>query len=177
MSTSRSGRTSSPSPSTTAEILVGTFSYNKNAYGELAVKRAPRARTSELWYDERAGAVHLRRADRARERPGVVRRDEHHARRRRSAGGPRDLLRPQVGHLPPRQARDAFHRRDDGAGRPSSTTPPARSRRRNYIQKKAGLVAEHHHSYGGSSSRWTATATGGCASWTPTTRAGSTTWT
>jgi exonuclease III len=37
-----------------AELLVGTFSYNKNAYGPLAVKRGTKGEYHrELWYDER----------------------------------------------------------------------------------------------------------------------------
>jgi hypothetical protein len=34
-----------------AKILIGTFSYNKNAYGKLAVKRGTEDHQDELWYD------------------------------------------------------------------------------------------------------------------------------
>ena len=35
-----------------AEIMVGTFSYNQNAFGELSVKRGTKKTQAELWYDQ-----------------------------------------------------------------------------------------------------------------------------
>lgn len=36
-----------------AQIIVGTFTYNMNAYGRMSVKKGTAKRQEELWYDER----------------------------------------------------------------------------------------------------------------------------
>jgi hypothetical protein len=132
-----------------AEVLVGTYSYNQNAYGELSVKQGTKKRSErELWFDERV-------------RPHIS--DV----RRELANG---LVWCGEMNIMP-TAHDPLSGLETYSGRKSGIFPHAKVSlrsvatmagegtkfnyttgtvtQRNYIQKKAGLVAEHHHSYGG----------------------------
>jgi hypothetical protein len=132
-----------------AEILVGTYSYNTNAYGKLAVKRGTEhTYQNELWYDERL-------------RPFFA--DE----RRELAKGL--VWCGEMNVLP--TAEDPLEGLETYSGRQSAIFPHAKMSlrsiaamknsygtklnfttgtvtQRNYIQKKAGLKGEHHHIYG-----------------------------
>jgi hypothetical protein len=130
-----------------AEILVGTFSYNQNAFGELAVKRGTKkAREKELWFD-----------------PAV----EPYISDTRVELGEGLVWCGEMNVLP--TADDPLSGLETYTHRKSSIFPHAKLAMRsiatmqgegtklnyttgavtlqNYIQKKAGLKAEHHHSY------------------------------
>ena len=130
-----------------AELLIGTFTYNHNAYGQLAVKRGTRKLQGSLWYDNLI-------------EPYVV--------------DKRVMLTPslawcgEMNILP--TAIYPISGLESYTGRASSIFPHAKISldsvpsgkyegtkfcyttgsvtQRNYINKKAGLKAEFHHSYG-----------------------------
>jgi len=134
-----------------AELFVGTYSYNLNAYGPLAVKRGSRSdHQFHLWYDDRLA-------------PFI------------SAGDNKNIeIAPwllwcgRANILP--TAERPLSGFETYAGRASGIFPHARIQmqsipvnkheptkfnyttgtvtQRNYVQKKAGLKAEHHHTYG-----------------------------
>jgi hypothetical protein len=135
-----------------AEILVGTYTYNKNAYGQLAVKRGTLgAHQEKLWYDPKI-MPYIEAAD-----------------NRNIEVGPHLLWCGRANILPtdsdPLKGFEAY------AGRLSGIFPHAKQimvgvashhqeatkfnyttgtvTQQNYIQKKAGLKAEQHHTYGG----------------------------
>lgn len=135
-----------------AEILVGTYTYNKNAYGKLAVKRGTKtAYDNELWYDP-ALMPYIEAGD-----------------NRNIQIGPHLMWCGRANVIPtalqPLQGFESY------SGRHSGIFPHARQMmvcvpalkteatkfnystgtvtQQNYIQKKAGLKAEQHHTYGG----------------------------
>lgn len=130
-----------------ASIMVGTYTYNTNAYGKLAVKRGTaKERVSELWYDPRL---------------------EEHIVDRRVELGNGLVWCGEMNILP--TAVDPLSGLETYSHRKSSIFPHAQLAMRsiptmqgewaklnyttgtvtqhNYIQKKEGLKAEHHHSY------------------------------
>lgn len=134
------------------EIFVGTYTYNKNAYGQLAVKRGTKGETqTKLWYDPQL-------------MPYIEKTDG-----RDIELGPHLMWCGRANVIPtamrPLQGFEAY------SGRHSGIFPHARQMmecvaavkgeatkfnystgtitQQNYIQKKAGLVAEQHHTYGG----------------------------
>ena len=132
-----------------AQLLVGTFSYNQNNYGPLAVKQGTRKRTGpELWFDE-ALSSNIRDS-RIEIAPGLV-------------------WCGEMNILP--TAENPFSGLETYTQRKSSIFPHVKLGMRsvatmqgegtklmyttgtvtqmNYIQKKDGLKAEHHHVYGG----------------------------
>lgn len=131
-----------------AQIFVSTFTYNHNAYGELAVKKDTAKRQSTLWYD-RALNGFINDAD-IEIADGLV-----------WLGGENILPtaeKPLTGY-------------ETRTGRKSTVVPHVKIAMQsvasnkfeptkfmyttgtitqsNYIQKKAGRKAEHHHAYGG----------------------------
>lgn len=130
-----------------AEVLVGTFSYNTNAYGKLAVKAGKMIpKQEQLWFDPLiSGYINDKRIELAN---GLVWCGEMN-------------ISPT--------AEDPLSGLDTYTGRKSSIFPHSKLAMRsvatmrsegtklmyttgtctlkNYIQKKAGLKAEHHHSY------------------------------
>lgn len=135
-----------------AEILVGTFSYNQNSYGKLAVKRGTKKPyQSELWYDERimsyilAGdnknieiGPHLMWCGRANVLPTAIRPLE----------GFEGYSGRHTGIFP--HAKQDFESVVSGKNEATKfnyTTGTVTQQ--NYIQKKAGLKAEGDHVYGG----------------------------
>lgn len=132
-----------------AQLMVGTFSYNQNAYGELAVKRNKKKATDrELWY-----ALELEpffRDDRVELAPGL-----HWC-------GEMNILPTAVNPLANFEAYTGsdsgifpqvkFAMRSVAIGSRHTTAKfnytTGACTKRNYIQKRAGLLAEHHHSYG-----------------------------
>jgi hypothetical protein len=132
-----------------AKIFVGTYSYNQNAYGEMAVKRGKKAQHErKLWYDPIIEP--FIKDDRIELAPGLV-------------------WCGEMNILP--TAPDPLSGLESYSGRKSAIFPHAKLAmrsiptmqsegtklnyttgtvtQRNYIQKRAGLVAEHHHVYGG----------------------------
>lgn len=130
-----------------AQIMVGTFSYNQNAYGELAVKRGTKKDEEEdLWFD-----------------PEV----EPYICDTRVELGEGLVWCGEMNILP--TAEDPLSGLETYSHRKSAIFPHAKLAMRsiatmqgegtklnyttgactlqNYIQKKAGLKAEHHHSY------------------------------
>ncbi len=131
-----------------AEIKVGTYSYNKNAYGPLAVKKGTfDGYDRNVWYDQRI-------------LPFIVDGREELANGLVWCG--------EMNIIP--TANDPLEGLETYSGRKSAIFPHSKiSMRsiatmqgegtklnyttgtvtlRNYIQKKAGLKAEHHHAYG-----------------------------
>jgi hypothetical protein len=131
-----------------AEIFVGTYSYNQNAYGKLAVKQGTKkAYDRELWFDERL-------------KPFI--RDS------RIELGNGLAWCGEMNIIP--TANDPLEGLETYSGRKSAVFPHSKIAMvsvatmqgegvklnyttgtvtlRNYIQKKAGLKAEHHHNYG-----------------------------
>lgn len=130
-----------------ARIMVGTFTYDHNAYGRLAVKRGTRKVQHELWYDK---AIE----------PYVVDNRVQLARGLVWCG--------EMSILP--TAVYPISGLESYTGRASSIFPHAKitlesiasgkfegpkfcyttgtATQRNYISKKSGLKAEFHHSYG-----------------------------
>ena len=130
-----------------AEVLVGTYSYNQNAYGKLAVKAGTKkTRDHELWFDPCLKEyISDKRIELA---PGLV------------WCGEMNIL-PTAG--------DPLSGLETYAHRKSAIFPHAKLAMRsvatmkgegaklnyttgtvtlmNYIQKKEGLKAEHHHTY------------------------------
>ncbi len=132
-----------------AEILVGTYSYDKNAYGPLAVKRGTfdDSEDEELWYDPKV---------------------EEHINDHQVELGHGLMWCGKMNILP--TADDPLSGLETYSGRKSNIFPHAKMAMRsiatmqdegvkfnyttgtctkkNYIQKKAGLKAEFHHVYG-----------------------------
>lgn len=135
----------------TCELIVGTFSYQKNAFGNKAVKRGTfneREANEELWYAPEA--KRFIRDESIELAPGLV------------WCGEQNIL-PTAQH-----PLTSF---EDYNGRKSNIVPHAKMAlesvasmadeatkfnystgtitQRNYIQKRAGILAEQKHSYGG----------------------------
>jgi hypothetical protein len=130
-----------------AEILVGTFTYNQNAYGNMAVKRGKKKeRQTELWYDPRI---------------------EEYICDKRIELGNGLIWCGEMNILP--TAVDPLSGLETYTHRKSAIFPHAKVAMRsiatmqgegtklnfttgtvtlkNYIQKKEGIKAEHHHRY------------------------------
>lgn len=134
-----------------AEIFIGTYTYNMNAYGAMSVKRGTKKEhQSGLWYDERL-MPYIEKADNVN-----------------IELAPNLLWCGKANILP--TAERPLSGFETYAGRASGIFPHAKIAlqsipvnkheaikmnyttgtvtQRNYIQKKAGLKAEHHHTYG-----------------------------
>lgn len=135
-----------------ATILVGTYSYNQNAYGPLSVKRTKdgkkKPKETEPWYAEKL--MPYLSDERMQLGNGLV------------WCGEMNILPTAV---------DPLAGLESYSGRDSAIFPHAKLAmrsiptmqtegtklnyttgtvtKRNYIQKRAGLIAEHHHIYGG----------------------------
>lgn len=131
-----------------AEVLVGTFTYNKSAYGQKAVKRGSRVDTeTRVWYDEQL-TEHL--CDETVEL------------------APRLTWRGELNILP--TAMNPLSQMEAYGGRDSNLVPHAKFAmqavaglagegtkhnyttgtvtQRNYLQKKIGILSEQYHGYG-----------------------------
>lgn len=136
-----------------AEILVGTYTYNQNHYGKLSVKRGTdKPEETQLWYDPKLQVIGLSRLadERIELAKGLVWCGEYNA------------LPTNVNPL---AGLESY------TGRKSSIFPHAKLAmrsiptmqgegvklnyttgtvtQRNYIQKREGVIAEFHHIYGG----------------------------
>lgn len=132
-----------------AEILVGSYSYNKQSHGPKSVKRnAEQAPDDKLWYDKRL-LDHFA-DDRLELAPGLVWCGEQNIMPTavRPLTGLENYTRQSSGIFP-----HAKFQLQSVARMPS--TPQAKFNyttgtvtQRNYIARKAGLRAEFHHCYG-----------------------------
>lgn len=134
-----------------AEILCSSFTYNQNAYGELAVKRGTAGPAQRrLWYDPEIEPL-LDASDRDIElAPGLVWCGRMNT--LPTAVNPLSGFETYTG----RRSGIFPHTRQAMQSVASVKTDPAKFNyttgtvtQRNYIQKRAGLRAEFHHIYGG----------------------------
>jgi transposase-like protein len=134
-----------------AEILIGTFTYNKSAYGDKAVKRGTFNRskdTDDLWYDPQLTPfIHDKRIELA---PGLVWCGEMNI--IPTADDPLSGFENYTG----RRSGIFPHVKMEMRSIASAKYEPTKFNYttgtltlRNYIQKKAGLKGEFHHVYGG----------------------------
>ncbi len=132
-----------------AQILVGTFSYNQNAFGELSVKRGTKKpKETELWYDP-VLEPYIKNADKRIELgEGLVWCGEMNI--IPTADDPLSGLETYTHRksaiFPHAKLAMRSIATMQGEGTKLNYTTGAVTLQ-NYIQKKAGLKAEHHHSY------------------------------
>lgn len=132
-----------------AEILVGTFSYNVNAFGKLATKRDRKhEHQSELWYAEEVEPYIV--DDPIELAPGLQWRGEMNILPtavdplngfETYKSGRASAIFPHV-KFAMRSIAGAKHEATKFTYTTGTVT------QRNYVQKRAGLRAEHHHCYG-----------------------------
>ena len=133
-----------------AELMVGTFSYNKGAYGSKSVKRGTTSwldRHDDLWYDPQLTEFIV--DETIQLAPGLVWAGELNI--IPTAPDPLSNLESYHGRdsniIPHAQHAMASVASLDGeAAKLNYTTGTVTQR--NYIQKKAGLKAERYHGYG-----------------------------
>lgn len=131
-----------------AQLFVSTFTYNHNAYGELAVKRGTQKRQGKLWYAEEIrdyvcdedmevadGLVWLGGENIIPTAEKPLTGYETHA-------GRKSIIIPHTKIACQTVASNKF----EPAKYMYTTGTVTQS---NYIQKKAGRKAEHHHAYAG----------------------------
>jgi len=131
-----------------ATILIGTYSYNQNAYGELAVKRGTKKPSEkELWYDEELKPYFS--DTRVKLGDGLVWCGEFNA--LPTATNPLSGLESYS----ERKSTIFPHAKMAMRSIPTMLDAPAKLifttgtvTKMNYIQKRAGTIAEHHHVYG-----------------------------
>lgn len=132
-----------------AQILIGTYSYNKNKYGPLAVKRGTKdSYQTHLWYDNRIEPFIS--DDRIELGNGLVWCGEMNI--MPTDADPLNGLETYSGRksgiFPHTKIAMRSIATAQGDGTKLNFTTGTTTQR-NYIQKKAGLKAEHHHTYGG----------------------------
>lgn len=132
-----------------AQIIIGTYSYNKNAYGALAVKRGTKEpKDKELWYDERiekyiydenhelgAGLLWIGKGN-------IIPTENNPLSGFQAYSGAKSCIFPHA-KIEMRSVAAL-----QGRGTKLMYTTGTITKR-NYIQKKAGLKAEQAHAYGG----------------------------
>jgi hypothetical protein len=132
-----------------AEILVGTFSYNQNHFGPLAVKRNQKHEYQrELWYDPQI--TPFIRDSRIQLGKGLVWCGEMNIMPTtpnplsglETYSGRQSAIFPQA-----KIALDSVASIQGSGSKLNYTTGSVT--KRNYIAKRAGLIAEFHHTYGG----------------------------
>jgi hypothetical protein len=132
-----------------AEILVGTYSYNQNAFGELAVKRGKaKKQEKELWYDPKLKDYFC--DHRKQLANGLVWCGEYNALPTavnplaglESYSGRQSAIFPHA-----KLAMRSIATMQDAGTKLNYTTGTVTEK--NYIQKRAGTIAEFHHVYGG----------------------------
>jgi hypothetical protein len=131
-----------------AEIMVGTFSYDQNQFGEMSVKRGKdKPAESEMWYDARIEPfIQDRRIELGK---GLV------------WCGEMNILPTQMDPLASLESYTARRSAIFPHAKMAMRSVPAMLgesaklnyttgtvTQRNYVQKRAGLIAEHHHVYG-----------------------------
>lgn len=133
-----------------AEVLVGTFTYNKSAYGEKSVKRGTQTAgdDDELWYDPEV--ERFIRDERVQLAPGLLWCGEMNILPTatdplsgfETYGGRNSCIFPHTRH----EMRSVISGKHEGTKMNFTTGTLGQ---RNYIQKRAGLRAEESHVYGG----------------------------
>lgn len=131
-----------------AELMIGTFTYNKSAYGPMAVKKDTYTKgDTQLWYDERL-LPHIR-DERVQLADGLVWCGEMNI--LPTAQRPLSELHTYTGL----QSGIFPHAKIALKSVPTSKSEPPKFNyttgactMRNYIKKLAGLRAEFHHTYG-----------------------------
>jgi hypothetical protein len=132
-----------------AEIIVGTFTYNQNAYGKLSVKRGKAAdKETELWYDP--FITKYINDERIELAPGLVWCGEMNI--LPTAVNPLAGLESYTGRASAIFPHAKLAMRSiatmQGEGVKLNYTTGTVTQR-NYIQKREGVIAEFHHIYGG----------------------------
>jgi hypothetical protein len=131
-----------------AEILVGTYSYNQNVFGELSVKRGKKAeRERKLWYDPKLKDYFC--DSRKQLAKGLVWCGEYNALPTavnplaglESYSGRKSAIFPHA-----KMAMRSIATMQDAGTKLNFTTGTVTQK--NYIQKREGVIAEHHHVYG-----------------------------
>jgi Bacterial regulatory protein, Fis family len=131
-----------------AEILVGTYSYNQNAYGKLSVKRGKdKLQEKELWYDPKL--TPYLNDERKQLAKGLVWCGEYNALPTvvnplaglESYSGRQSAIFPHA-----KLAMRSIATMQDAGTKLNFTTGTVTQK--NYIQKRAGTIAEFHHVYG-----------------------------
>ncbi len=132
-----------------AEVLVGTFSYNQNAFGPLSVKRGTKKPYERvLWYDPK---IEPFIADVRRElgeglvwcgEMNILPTQENPLASLETYSARKSAIFPHA-KLTMRSVPSMM-----GEGTKLNYTTGTVTKR-NYIQKRIGLIAEHHHVYGG----------------------------
>ena len=133
-----------------AEIIIGTFSYDQNSYGQLSVKRDTyKGGETELWYDE-VLLPYIRDERRVQLGKGLVWCGEMNI--IPTASDPLSGLETYSGResaiFPHAKIAMRSIAAIQGSGAKLNFTTGTVTQR-NYIQKRAGLTAEFHHTYGG----------------------------
>lgn len=132
-----------------AQVMVGTFTYNQNAYGKMSVKRGTvKGQDTDLWYDpvvekyivdeRHALAASLQWCGEMNILPTAV--------------NPLGGFETYTGRASSIFPQVKFAMRSIPSGRYEGTKfmyTTGTVTQRNYIQKREGLKAEHHHCYGG----------------------------
>jgi hypothetical protein len=131
-----------------AAILIGTFSYNQNAFGSMATKRGTEKHDKDLWYDERLKPYFA--DERIRLAEGLVWCGEMNI--MPTAENPLSGLETYSGRksaiVPHAKIAMQSVAAMKGEGVKFNYTTGTVTQM-NYIQKKAGQKGEHHHTYGG----------------------------
>jgi len=133
-----------------ADILVGTYSYDKNAYGPLAVKRGTwdGDDDEDLWYDPKIesnisdGLLELGNGLIWCGSMNILPTADDPLSGLETWSGRKSAIFPHA-----KLAMRSIATMQDEGTKFNYTTGTVT--KRNYIQKKAGLKAEHHHVYGG----------------------------
>lgn len=131
-----------------AELLVGTFSYNLNAYGSKSTKRGKEKEKSKLWYAE--GIKPFIVDQRVELAPNLIWCGEMNIlpTAKRPLSGLETYTQTSSGIFPHvKFAMDSIPSLIRGEPTKFNYTTGCVTKR-NYIQKKQGIQAEFHHSYG-----------------------------
>lgn len=134
-----------------ADIFVGTYTYNKSAYGKNSVKFGTKEEETEgLWFDNRL-LPHIKNGDgkNIELAPGLIwcGRANIIPTAERPLSGFETYTGRSSGIFP--HAKIAMHSIPSGKfERVKFNYTTGTITQRNYIQKKAGMKAEHHHTYG-----------------------------
>lgn len=132
-----------------AELLVGTFTYNQNAYGKMSVKLGKEHdHDQDLWYAQEV--LPYIRDERVELAPGLQWCGEMNI--LPTAVDPLSGFENYTGLSSGIFPQAKFAMRSVAAGSRHTmakfTYTTGACTKRNYIQKRAGLKAEHHHGYG-----------------------------
>lgn len=132
-----------------AQILVGTYSYNKTAYGQMSIKRTAEQDVDRgAWYDPRLDGYFA--DERIQLAPGLVWAGEQNIMPTavRPLSGLENYTRQDSGIFPHAKMQMKSEARNANNPQAKFNYTTGTVTLRNYIQKKAGLRADYHHVYG-----------------------------